>query len=223
MKCAILFALPAVAILVTSCTTPKLQTNGVQPAPWLQDIQDKSRLVVEIEVLRAADQFERNRIIALLNDQSMPAPEKDARVKELGDMITRNDRMRTQRLKEIFQTTDLAQMAQIDAGMARSAFLIIIHAENDAPFQKSQLPVAFELGKKGIIGNQEYSILVDKIAVGEGKPQVYGTQGECKNNAWQVVGEHDRAAIVAARTEIGLEPLDDYLRQGAALYGCGGR
>jgi hypothetical protein len=223
MKRIIWFALPTLALLLANCATPSAQTSARAPPAWLQDIQNKSPLVAEVHGLKAVDQFERNKIVALLNNQTMPAAERDARVKELGDMITRNDRARTERLKEIFQTTDLMQMAEIDLGMARSAFMIIIHAEHDVSFQKSQLPIAFELGKKGVIGNQEYAILTDKIAVAEGKPQTYGSQGKCENGIWQVLGQHDRAAIIAARTEIGLEPLDDYLKQGATFYGCGGR
>jgi hypothetical protein len=223
MKRINLLAIAVLALLLANCATPNSQPNASSPAAWLIDIQDKSRLVAEVHGLTAADQFERNKIIALLNNQSMPAAEKDARVKELGDMITRNDRARTERLKEIFKTTDLMQMSQIDPGMARSAFMIIVHAEGDLSFQKSQLPVAFELGKKGILSNQEFAILTDKIAVAESKPQIYGSQGRCENGVWQVLGQHDRVAIVAARTEIGLDPLDDYLKQGAALYGCGGR
>jgi hypothetical protein len=221
MKRAVLFTLPALALVAASCATPKLQASAVQAAPWLQDIQDKSRLVAEVHALRAVDQFERNKIVALLNDQSIPAAEKDVRVKELGDMITRNDGVRMQRLKEIFQTIDLVKMAQLDEGMARSAFMIIRHAENDLAFQKSQMPAVLELVKKSVFGNQEYSTFVDKIAVGEGKPQVYGTQGKCENNVWQVVGPHNRTAIVAARTEIGLEPLDDYMKRTGEFYGCG--
>jgi hypothetical protein len=221
MKRFSLFAISALALLLTSCTTTAPQTRLGEAPPWLQDIENRSRLVAEIHGLSAVDQFERNKIVALLNDQTIPAAEKDARVKELGDMITRNDKLRSERLKAIFQTTNLMQMSQIDPSLARSAFLIIIHAETDLPFQKSQLPIAFELGKKGIIGNQEYSILTDKIAVAEGKPQVYGTQGECENAVWRIKGPHDRAAISTARSEIGLEPLDDYLKHGASLYGCG--
>jgi hypothetical protein len=221
MKSLTTLAALSLAIFLVNCATPNLRANSPQSAQWQRDIQEKSRLVGEVYALRAADRFERNKIIALLNDQTIPKPEKDARVKELGDFITANDRARTRRLKEIFQTTDLMAMAQLDEGMASSAFMIIIHAVDDLAFQKSQLPLALELVKKGLIGNQEYAILSDKIAVSEGKPQVYGTQGKCENNVWQVLGEHDRAAIIAARTEIGLEPLDDYLRQGAALYGCG--
>lgn len=223
MKRITLLTLPVLALLLTNCATPSAQPNAAVPAAWLQNIEDKSRLVSEVQGLRAADQFERNEIIALLNNQSMPTADRDARVKELGDMITRNDRARTERLKEIIKTTDLMQMSQIDPSMARSAFMIVMHAVGDLLFQKSQLPIAFELGKKGVIGNQEYAILTDKIAVAEGKPQTYGSQGKCENGAWQVVGQHDREAIIAARAEIGLDPLDDYLKQGATLYGCTGR
>jgi hypothetical protein len=221
MKRINLLAIPVFALLLANCATPNSQPNASSPAAWLADIQGKSRLVAEINGLVAADQFERNKIVALLNNQSIPAADKDARVKELADMITRHDSARTARLKEIFRTTDLTKLAEIDHGLARAAFMIIIHAENDLAFQKNQLPVALEPGKKGIVDNQQFAILTDKIAVAEGQPQVYGSQGKCEDGVWQVMGQHDRALIIAARAEIRLEPLDDYLKQSGAFYGCG--
>jgi hypothetical protein len=222
MKRIKLLAIPVLALLLANCATPSSQPNASSPAAWLADIQGKSRLIAEIHGLLAVDQFERNKIVALLNDQSIPVTEKDARVKELGDMITRNDRARTARLKEIFLTTDLTKMAEIDRGLAGTVFMIIIHAVDDLPFQKSQLPIAFELAKKGIIGNQQFAILTDKIAVTENRPQVYGSQVKCENGITQVSGQHDLAAIVAARADIRLEPLEDYLKHSASFYGCGG-
>lgn len=222
MKRVSFFGVTVLASLLASCATPSAPTAAPQPAAWLQDIQDKSRLVAEINALRAADQFERNKIVALLQDRTMPPAEKEARVKELGEMITRNDRLRTARLKEILKTTDLMQMAQIDQGTAGSALLLIDHAGDDLPFQKSQLPSVLELVKQNIMDGQHFALLTDKIAVAENRPQVYGSQGKCENNVWTVLGPHDRAAIIAARNEIKLQPLDDYLKEGAAIYGCGG-
>jgi hypothetical protein len=80
MKRIIWFALPTLALLLANCATPSAQTSARAPPTWLQDIQNKSPLVAEVHGLKAVDQFERNKIVALLNNQTMPAAERDARV-----------------------------------------------------------------------------------------------------------------------------------------------
>ncbi|MCM3902524.1 MAG: hypothetical protein ND866_12525, partial [Pyrinomonadaceae bacterium] len=57
-----------------------------------------------------------------------------------------------------------------------AAFLLVQHA--DFTFQKEALPLVKKAYKCGKLSGQSYALLFDRVLVGEGKPQVYGTQAK---------------------------------------------
>lgn len=69
------------------------------------------------------------------------------------------------------------------------------------------------------------AFLADRVNVREGRPQEFGTQGQCLNGRWAYMGELDLEAAAERREAWGLEPLEAALtRQNAGcqtLLGAG--
>ena len=93
-----------------------------------------------------------------------------------------------------------------------AAFLLVQHA--DLAFQKQMLPFVTKAYRQGDLSGQSYALLLDRVLVGEGKPQVYGTQAK-RFEEWvggQPVLEpiEDEANVDKRRAEVGLSPLSEY-------------
>ncbi|MDQ3133898.1 MAG: hypothetical protein M3Q76_03710, partial [Acidobacteriota bacterium] len=57
-----------------------------------------------------------------------------------------------------------------------AAFLLVQHS--NLAFQKEMLPLVQNAYKSGKLSGQSYALLLDRVLVGEGKLQVYGTQAK---------------------------------------------
>jgi len=95
---------------------------------------------------------------------------------------------------------------------AAAAILLVQHA--DLAFQQKTLPLAEKAYRNGGLSGQDYALLVDKVRVGEGKPQVYGTQAK-RVEEWNgqeptLQPIEDEADVDKRRAEVGLPPLAEY-------------
>ena len=92
------------------------------------------------------------------------------------------------------------------------AFLLVQHA--NLVFQKEMLPLVEKSYKSGKLSGQSYALLLDRVLVGEGKPQVYGTQAkrieEWKGREPVLQPIEDEANVDKRRAEVGLFPLSEY-------------
>ena len=122
------------------------------------------------------------------------------------------DTANTKRVRAIVRkygwpTPELVGRDGVDA-----AFLIVQHAELD--FQKEMLPLVEKAYRSGGLPGQSYALLLDRVLVGQGKPQVYGTQAkrfeEWKGQEVALEPIEDEANVDKRRAEVGLFPLSEY-------------
>ena len=103
---------------------------------------------------------------------------------------------------------------------AGAAFLILQHASHDV--QKELFPRVEAGYREGTVPGPSYALLLDRILVGEGEPQVYGSQA--KSLAEWIDGEpalepiEDEAGVDVRRAEVGLPPLAEYRELLKRLY-----
>jgi hypothetical protein len=95
---------------------------------------------------------------------------------------------------------------------ADAAFLLVQHA--DLTFQKEMLPLVKKAYRSGELSGPSYALLLDRVFVGEGKPQVYGTQAK-RIEEWNgqeptLQPIEDEANVDKRRAEVGLSPLSEY-------------
>ena len=86
---------------------------------------------------------------------------------------------------------------------AQAAWLLVQHADHDRPFQKQCLALLEAAVKNDDAQPQHLAYLTDRVCVGEGRPQIYGTQLEYPIADPEHVDER--------RAAIGLSALADYL------------
>ena len=76
------------------------------------------------------------------------------------------------------------------------------------------LPLVEKAYRSGGLSGQSYALLLDRVLVGEGKPQVYGTQAkrfeEWKGREPALEPIEDEANVDRRRAEVGLFPLSEY-------------
>jgi hypothetical protein len=123
------------------------------------------------------------------------------------------DHANTERIKEVVDRHGWPGKSLVGADGAHAAWLLVQHADHDRPFQKRCLAVLKEAVKKGEAAGIDLAYLTDRVRVGEGKKQLYGTQ--CRTVDGKQVPEpiEDEAKVDERRKEVGLGPLAEYLKQ----------
>ena len=109
--------------------------------------------------------------------------------------------------------------SQVGQEAAGAAFFVLQHS--DATAQEKYLPV-FEKSCRANEGNwNQYALLFDRMRMNKNLPQRYGTHYNLDNRA---TGEtllyplEDDTKVDEWRKEIGLEPLNDYLKRTNIKY-----
>jgi hypothetical protein len=117
----------------------------------------------------------------------------------------------TARMKEIVKQFGWPGPDLVGEDGRDAAFILVQHA--DYQFQKEMLPLVREAYKADKLPGQFYALLLDRVLVAEGKPQVYGTQakGQWKGHEPVLEPIEDEANVDKRRAEVGLPPLAEYL------------
>lgn len=94
---------------------------------------------------------------------------------------------------------------------SRTAWLMAQHADRDPAFQKEVLAMLEPLVATGETSAANYAYLWDRVAVGEHRPQRYGTQGRCAaKDVWEPYELEDPDRVEAMRAEADIGTLAEY-------------
>lgn len=93
---------------------------------------------------------------------------------------------------------------------AHAAWLIVQHADSDRPFQKSCLK-KMQKARDGEVSPKDIAYLVDRVRVGEGKKQLYGTQLKTVDGKMVLNAVEDIANLNRRRQEAAMMPIEVYL------------
>ena len=100
----------------------------------------------------------------------------------------------------------------------QALFLVIQHA--DPATRKKYLPLMREGMERTKAAPSEYALLEDRVLLDDGKGQRYGSQVRMnpEKGTYELYPIEDEANVNVRREEIGLAPLEDYLRQWGIHY-----
>ena len=125
------------------------------------------------------------------------------------------------RLKAIVHEHGWPTAKLVGKDAVHATFLLLQHA-SDTNFQKEMLPLIRRSFVNGDLDGQSYALLFDRIRVRENKPQLYGTQArplaEWKDKTPALMPIEDEANIEKRRADLGLPPLDLYLKMMKQVY-----
>ena len=102
--------------------------------------------------------------------------------------------------------------AQVGPEAVRSAFLIVQHATHDTGFMRAMLPLIRESFQRGELDGGAIAMLIDRLEVKAGRPQIYGTQLSHREGRWMLDPIGDSANVDERRRSLGMLPLKEYLR-----------
>ncbi|MNY29516.1 hypothetical protein D3C86_1635620 [compost metagenome] len=93
----------------------------------------------------------------------------------------------------------------------KTLFLVIQHA--DLQTQQKYLPMMQEAVNKGNANGANLALLEDRVALRQGKKQIYGSQigRDKETNKYYVSILEDPDNVDKRRAEIGLQPMADYV------------
>jgi hypothetical protein len=145
-------------------------------------------------------------------DQAIRARFTDAQPpRVLIDEMLQIDSENTAWLKQVVVQFGWPSQSLVGMQGSEDAWLLVQHADQDVAFQKECLKLMEALLKSGEVSRQNYAYLYDRVAVGEGRPQRYGTQGTCTApHNWEPAPLEDATQVEQLRRDVGLEPLEEY-------------
>lgn len=125
--------------------------------------------------------------------------------------MQRVDKINQEQICKILDSRGLVGKDKV--GNAVGVFWTIIQ-HSDLATQKKYLPLFQEGAQKGDITKEGVAMLEDRINMNEGKPQRYGSQ-LIENELGKLVVYQllDAEKVDDWRSEMGMEPLDDYLKR----------
>ncbi|MBI4716348.1 MAG: hypothetical protein HY763_00940 [Planctomycetes bacterium] len=161
-------------------------------------------LRAELVRMMEADQAIRHRAEVLQANPRRPLPADF--VREWGAL----DERHTTRLFEIIRRYGWPGRSVVGEDGALAAFLILQHA--DAKSQRDLLPMFRQAAYEGEADPVHLAYLTDRVRVGLGEKQLYGTQIRHNERGEPVPFDlEDPDGVDARRAALGLEPLQEYL------------
>ena len=114
-------------------------------------------------------------------------------------------------LKAVLARIGWFDISRYGAEASQAAWLIVQHSDHDRAWKEQVLADLAPRVARGDMLRNYYAFLVDRVAVGAGRPQTYGTQGRCQGRGnLQLLPVADRENLDRRRAEMGLDSIAAY-------------
>jgi hypothetical protein len=138
-------------------------------------------------------------------------PKSDKRkIDSIGQLMNKQDSINLIKVMKILEEKGWVGKDVVGAEANKTIFLVIQHSP--LKYQQKYLPMMREAVKKGNANRINLAYLEDRIALREGRHQIYGSQ-TAKNkitNKWHVSPLIDPDNVDKRRAEVGLGPMAEY-------------
>jgi TonB family protein len=164
------------------------------------------------------DQAVRSGTLEKINLSSLPPEQRDAAFKAEWNEINRHDLVNQLALKAMLPREGWFLKSRYGQNVVQTAFDIIYHAVNDKELQHAILAAIEPLVAKGEIRAQAYGMLYDRVAIGDNRPQRYGSAFVCKDRKRVLAPLEDPEQVDVWRKTMGF-PLT--VEENAAYFANG--
>ncbi|MBI1803161.1 MAG: tetratricopeptide repeat protein [Ignavibacteriae bacterium] len=168
-------------------------------------------LMRELEAINDSDQ--RNRMMMDSVQKRFGWDSKE--MKELWSKQNKIDSLDLSRIKEVIKEYGYPGKSLV-GDQSSTAWLVIQHA--DLKTQEEYLPILREATNKGELSKSSFALLVDRVRMGKGEKQLYGSQIQMKNGKYEIYPIEDEPNVNKRRAEVELGPLEDYVKQWGIEY-----
>ena len=186
---------------------------GPEPAPPPRPVGSEPALRRELLARVERDQAARTAVMPLFAEGKPVGPDHPV-LKRMADVDAENRAW----LKELVDKTGWPGTSRVGPDGAHAAWLLAQHADADRPFQKRCLDLLRPAVAAGEAEGKDLAYLTDRVLVGEGKKQLYGTQLTATGGTLVPSPIEDEGAVDARRKAVGLGPLAEYVERTRALY-----
>ncbi len=183
-----------IASLLVGCTATK-STESLLAEVWSDDQQPRHQLM---ELTKAVTVEGRTELLDSLILVSEIVERNDARNIKVVDRILERG---------------------LPQGLSKESYKTIWIVIDHAPLEKQEqyLPLIEQMASKGYIGLDEYAILYDRVAMGQNRPQRYGSQivqfGSADALQLYVWPIEEAGELDSLRNSVGMSSFYDYLQQ----------
>lgn len=179
--------------------------KSLEPKP---DPRLDTNLVNTLDSVYATDQGTRSEINGVVERFGMQSPE----VKALWRKIVIQDSINLVKVKAIIDKHGWLGADIVGHKGNNTLFLVIQHA--DPATQQKYLPIMREAVKNKKAAASALALLEDRVALGKGQKQIYGSQVGMNQKTGQhyVLVIEDPANVDKRRAEVGLEPMSEYAK-----------
>jgi hypothetical protein len=200
-----------------------LLSFGANNSVAAQDARDgaASHEALRRELIRMGreDQKHRNELTELM--KKLAAQDNQQEMKKFAALVKKQeaiDKRLLRRLEEIIQRYGWPTKSMVGKEASETVFLIIQHA--DLVYQKKYFPLLKQAVAKGEARPDHAAMMEDRILMGEGKKQIYGTGLRTDDvtkglKLWPIENEEE---VDARRAAVGLPPMAEYLKLMGLTY-----
>ena len=139
----------------------------------------------------------------------------EKRIRQLMEL----DRKHTAWMKSLVEKQGWPTITMVGRDGASAAFLLVQHADHDAPFQRRCLDAMQPLAERGEVTKPDLALLTDRVLLAEGKKQLYGSQFILDDQGELVPRPiEDEARVDERRAKMGLPPIAEYKKVLSEIY-----
>jgi hypothetical protein len=139
---------------------------------------------------------------------------------ELVTRVMELDADNTAWLKAVVEAVGWPGCSIVGEEGAHAAWLLAQHADRDPHFQRRCVELLKRAVDVGEAAPPDLAYLTDRVLVNSCRPQLYGTQLTARDGRFVPQRLQDPDSVDARRANLGLEPLEDYLRRATERYGA---
>lgn len=176
------------------------------------DIKLNKNLITELDSIYIKDQRYRKQ----LNELEKKYGQESAEVKDLWKTISLYDSLNLISIKAMIEKYGWLGNDIVGSKGSSTIFLVIQHADLDT--QLKYLPLFREAVRNNKASNGNLCLLEDRVALQQGKSQIYGTQLIFEAGKWKLAPIVDEKNVNIRRIEAGLEPLEIYAKRFNIIY-----
>ena len=181
------------------------------------ELQKKNELIeanydkpLQTELLTILEEDQKYRM--QMNETQKKFGQDSKEMKDLWKITNQKDSINLSKVEKILTEKGWVGKDKVGGQANQTLFLVIQHS--DLKIQQKYLPMMKDAVKKGNANSSSLALLEDRIALREGKKQIYGSQiGTNPTTKKQyVLPLEDPDNVDKRRTEVGLGTLADYVK-----------
>jgi len=173
------------------------------------ELSFNTKIAIQLDSIHGEDQKLRLKTAEIENKSGFQSQEMQNHWR----MIHKKDSMNVIEVTKILDKFGWLGADAVGGKANTTLFLVIQHA--DQKTQEKYLPMMRDAVKNGKAQGSSLALLEDRVAIGQGRKQIYGSQihQSRETGRFFVAPIEDEVNVNKRRASVGLEPLEEYVKR----------